>query len=119
MRMTLPTLMGAVFLAGAAGAQECDTLFQVVGWGGGDVPTRELTSQDFTAEGTKAFARYTKDNVRRPLAVIYDGEVITAPFIREPILGGQAHSSGNLSRQGVEEMARNLTQKTCPPEAEP
>ncbi|RMF07369.1 MAG: protein translocase subunit SecD, partial [Alphaproteobacteria bacterium] len=42
----------------------------------------------FDAAGARRFGRVTSQNVGRPFAIILDGKVISAPVIREPILGG-------------------------------
>src|SRR6202041_3289801 len=54
--------------------------------------------------GARKFATATKENVGRPLAIILDTEVISAPEIREPILGG----SGQISASFTVETANNL-----------
>ncbi len=51
----------------------------------------------FTAEGSKKFAKVTQENVGRRLAIVLDGVVKSAPQIREPILSGKAQISGNFS----------------------
>ena len=38
--------------------------------------------------GARRFAQATQENVGRPFAIVLDNEVISAPVIREPILGG-------------------------------
>jgi hypothetical protein len=52
---------------------------------------------EFNKIGTQQLAAITTANVNRKLAVIVDGFVLTAPVIREPILGGsvQLFSFGN------------------------
>ncbi|MCC7345850.1 MAG: protein translocase subunit SecD, partial [Variibacter sp.] len=42
----------------------------------------------FNSRGAQAFARATQENVGRPFAIVLDNEVISAPVIREPIIGG-------------------------------
>ena len=44
----------------------------------------------FNIKGARRFAQVTQENVGRPFAIVLDNEVISAPVIREPILGGQA-----------------------------
>jgi preprotein translocase subunit SecD len=43
-----------------------------------------------------AFARVTRENVGRRLAVIVDGKVVTAPIIRSPIEGGSGVIEGDF-----------------------
>jgi protein-export membrane protein SecD len=51
----------------------------------------------FDAAGAKRFAKVTQENVGLPFAIILDNKVISAPVIREPILGGTGQISGNFS----------------------
>ena len=39
----------------------------------------------------------TQENVGKPFAIVLDNEVISAPVIREPILGGSGQISGNFT----------------------
>jgi preprotein translocase subunit SecD len=59
----------------------------------------------FNASGTRKFARITQENVGRPLAIVFDNEVISAPVIREPILGGSGQISGNLTIRSANDLA--------------
>ncbi|MGI9380254.1 MAG: protein translocase subunit SecD [Methyloligellaceae bacterium] len=59
----------------------------------------------FNSSGARRFGKVTRDNVGRPFAIVLDREVISAPVIQEPILGGTGQISGNFS---VEE-ANNLS----------
>ena len=55
----------------------------------------------FDSRGAKEFGDITKANVGRPFAIVLDNKVISAPVIREPILGGSGQISGNFtSRDG-------------------
>ena len=42
---------------------------------------------DLTPRATTAFAKLTGDNVGRRLAIIVDGQLLTAPVIQSPIAG--------------------------------
>ena len=41
----------------------------------------------------------TQENVGLPFAIVLDDKVISAPVIREPILGGSGQISGNFTVQ--------------------
>lgn len=60
---------------------------------------------DFSGEGAKLLAQITERNIGKPLAIFLDGELISAPAVREKITGGRAVISGQFT---VEE-ARNLS----------
>jgi SecD/SecF fusion protein len=55
--------------------------------------------------GTKRFADISTRHVGEPFAIVLDGKVISAPVIREPILGGQGQISGNFSVQDANDLA--------------
>ena len=42
-----------------------------------------------TDDCTETFARFTEANVGRQIALVVDGEVFSAPVVREPITGGK------------------------------
>ena len=59
----------------------------------------------FNIKGARRFAQVTQENVGRPFAIVLDNEVISAPVIREPILGGQGQISGNFTVEGANDLA--------------
>src|SRR5262245_3134806 len=59
----------------------------------------------FNANGTRQFAQATQENVGKPFAIVLDNEVLSAPIIREPILGGTGQISGNFTVQDANDMA--------------
>jgi preprotein translocase subunit SecD len=59
----------------------------------------------FNSSGARAFARATQENVGRPFAIVLDNKVVSAPVIREPILGGSGQISGNFSVQEANDLA--------------
>ena len=69
-----------------------------------DQQNQHLVSLDFSDEGGKKFAELTTKNVGRRIAILLDGEVLTAPNVKEPITGGKAVITGQRSL----EAARNL-----------
>jgi preprotein translocase subunit SecD len=58
----------------------------------------------FNSTGARKFGRATQENVGRPFAIVLDNDVISAPVIREPIVGG----SGRISNNFTVESANNL-----------
>lgn len=59
----------------------------------------------FNAIGARKFGQVTKDNVGSPFAIVLDDEIITAPNINEPILGGSGQISGHFTTQGANDLA--------------
>lgn len=49
---------------------------------------------EFNDRGTRKFADLTKQLVGKPMAIFFNGELTSAPVIREPIIGGRAQISG-------------------------
>ncbi len=58
-----------------------------------------IVSFSFDSTGARQFAEITQANVGKPFAIVLDGKVLTAPVIREPIIGGQGQISGNFNPQ--------------------
>ncbi|MCA1416975.1 protein translocase subunit SecDF, partial [Bradyrhizobium sp. NBAIM20] len=59
----------------------------------------------FDSRGAQRFAQATQQNVGKPFAIVLDNQVISAPVIREPIIGGSGQISGNFSVQGANDLA--------------
>jgi preprotein translocase subunit SecD len=59
----------------------------------------------FNINGARRFAQVTQENVGRPFAIVLDNEVISAPVIREPILGGSGQISGSFTVQQANDLA--------------
>lgn len=64
-----------------------------------------IVSFRFNTSGARRFAQVTQENVGRPFAIVLDNKVISAPVIREPILGGSGQISGNFTVQGANDLA--------------
>ncbi len=68
----------------------------------------------FDATGAKRFAKVTQENVGLPFAIILDNKVISAPVIREPILGGSGQISGNFTVERSVDLAVTLRSGALP-----
>jgi preprotein translocase subunit SecD len=67
--------------------------------------TEPIVSFRFNNNGARRFGQVTQENVGRPFAIILDNEVISAPVIREPIIGGSGQISGNFSVEQANDLA--------------
>lgn len=71
-----------------------------------------LVSIQFNAEGAELFEKITSENIDRVMAIFLDGEIISAPVIRQGISGGQAQISGGFvgaeGAREAKELAGNL-----------
>jgi preprotein translocase subunit SecD len=59
----------------------------------------------FNNRGARRFAQVTQENVGRPFAIVLDNEVISAPVIREPIIGGSGQISGGFTVEQANDLA--------------
>src|SRR5204863_8332792 len=59
----------------------------------------------FNSSGARKFGQATSENVGRPFAIVLDNEVISAPVIREPIIGGAGQIPGSFTVQSANDLA--------------
>jgi preprotein translocase subunit SecD len=64
--------------------------------------------------GAKRFAEITKSNTGKPFAIVLDNKVLSAPVIREPILGGSGVISGNFNINEAKDLALLLRSGALP-----
>ena len=64
--------------------------------------------------GAKKFGKATTENVGKQLAIILDGKIISAPSIREPIVGGSGQITGNFTFQSATDLALLLRSGALP-----
>lgn len=62
----------------------------------------------FDAYGTFAWQRMTTKNVNKTLAIVIDGNIITAPVVNGPIEGGITIISGSFEKEEAKDMANLL-----------
>lgn len=62
----------------------------------------ELTFND---DGTTKFAQATQDNLGKPIYIVYDGEVVSAPTVQSVITGGTATITGMESFEAADNLA--------------
>ncbi len=73
-----------------------------------------VVSFRFDSQGGRRFGEATRANVGRLFAIVLDGKVISAPVIREPILGGSGVISGNFTTQSAQDLALLLRAGALP-----
>ena len=64
----------------------------------------EMCIRDSRIGATK-FGRVTQQNVGKPFAIVLDNKVISAPVIREAILGGSGQISGGFDSEEANDLA--------------
>lgn len=69
---------------------------------------------EFTAEGARLFEEITARNIGRPLPILLDGQMISAPIVQDKIIGGRAVISGQFSDQEAKNLASLLNAGALP-----
>ena len=67
-----------------------------------------LVALEFDSKGTKAFAKATKANIGKPIYIIYDNQVISAPNVQEAITKGECTIDGMESYEAAENLASSI-----------
>jgi SecD/SecF fusion protein len=66
------------------------------------------------AEGAKTWARMTRENIDRCLAVVLDGYVRSAPVVQNEITGGSTEITGNFTIEEADDLANILKSGKLP-----
>lgn len=84
---------------------------------GFDQQTNEpIVTFRFNTKGASRFGQVTQANVGRPFAIVLDDSVLSAPVIREPILGGAGQISGQFTPETANDLAVLLRAGALPAE---
>lgn len=75
---------------------------------------RAVVSFSFDTAGARRFGDVTRDNVGNVLAIVLDGQVVSAPVIRSPILGGQGIIEGGFTVETANDLALLLRAGALP-----
>ena len=67
-----------------------------------------VVSLTFTKEGKQAFAEATTNGVGKPIYIIYDNQIISAPTVREAITGGQCQIDGMADYEEANNLASTI-----------
>ncbi|MFC3051297.1 protein translocase subunit SecD [Kordiimonas pumila] len=65
---------------------------------------KPAVSFEFNTAGARRFATHTRNNLKRPFAIVLDNQIISAPTIQSPILNG----SGQITNMGTAHDAQEL-----------
>lgn len=79
--------------------------------GYGDEP---IVTFKFNQKGALQFGRITTDNVGKAMGIVLDQQVLSAPRIVEPILGGSGQISGNFTTEEANNLAVFLRSGALP-----
>jgi len=70
-----------------------------------DQNNQPVVSMRFDTSGSRKFGELTSKNVGKRFAIVLDGEVISAPVIREAITGGSGQISGNFTFESASDLS--------------
>lgn len=76
--------------------------------------TEPVVNFRLSGGGARKFADVTTQNVGKPFAIVLDNAVISAPVIREPIIGGSGQISGSFTVQTANDLAILLRAGSLP-----
>ncbi len=65
-------------------------------------------SMSMNAEGSKKWARLTKDNIGRCIAIVLDNSVYSYPRVNDEIKGGRSNITGNFTPEEAKDLANVL-----------
>ena len=71
-------------------------------------------SMSMSAEAAKVWARITKDNINRHIAIVLDNMVYSHPVVNTEITGGNSQISGNFTLEEAEDLVNVLKSGTLP-----
>ncbi|MCI8627899.1 MAG: protein translocase subunit SecD [Firmicutes bacterium] len=71
-------------------------------------------SLEFTAEGKQLFAEATKNNIGKPLAIVLDDEIVSAPIVNAEITDGNAMITGHFTPEEAERTASLIRAGSLP-----
>ena len=74
-------------------------------------PVVQFTLND---EGAAAFATATAENVGSTISIELDGEVISAPTVKQAITGGQGYIEGNFTAESAQQLAMLIQSGALP-----
>lgn len=75
---------------------------------------KPAVSLTFTKEGGDKFAKITGDNVGKPVAIVLDNEVVSAPNVQEKIVGGTAQITGSFTLDEAKKLSIQLNAGALP-----
>ena len=71
-------------------------------------------SMSMNAEGANVWARLTKDNIGKQVAIVLDGMVYSYPTVNTEITGGSSEITGNFTLEEAEDLANVLKSGKLP-----
>ncbi len=79
-----------------------------------DQQGRPCVSMQMNVEGARRWAALTKANVHRPIAIVLDGYVYSAPNVQNEITGGNSQITGHFTPEDTRDLANVLKSGKMP-----
>lgn len=70
--------------------------------------SEQMVNMVMNAEGSKAWARLTKENIGRQIAIVLDEMVYSAPNVNDEITGGRSQITGHFTPEEAKDLANVL-----------
>ena len=75
---------------------------------------RPAVSMTMNADGARRWAALTKANIKRPIAIVLDNRVYTAPNVQNEITGGSSEITGNFTPEETRDLVNVLKSGRMP-----
>jgi len=75
---------------------------------------KPAVSLEFTSEGASKFEDLTGKNVGKPVPILLDGQLVSAPVVQEKIIGGNAQITGTFTLDEAKNLAIQLNAGALP-----
>lgn len=79
-----------------------------------DQRSRSVVSMEMNQEGAQMWARLTKENIGKCVAIVLDGYVYSYPRVNDEITGGRSEISGNFTVDEAKDLANVLKSGKMP-----
>lgn len=79
-----------------------------------NVSGKPVVSLEFTSEGANKFEELTGKNVGKPIPILLDSNVVSAPVVQEVIIGGKAQISGEFTLEEAQAMVIQINAGSLP-----
>ncbi|MCI8342395.1 MAG: protein translocase subunit SecD [Firmicutes bacterium] len=73
-----------------------------------------FVSLEFTDEGREIFAEATRNNIGKIIAIVMDGEIVSAPIVNSVITDGVASIAGSFTSEEAQEVAARINEGSLP-----
>ena len=102
-------VIAALLILGASAANAAPVRLKVVAaLASFDATGAAVVNASFDPDSARILAELTAASIGRKLEIRVDGEVVSEPVIREPILGGSIVISGSMTAQEAGRLAMRL-----------